>query len=90
MNVAESELYCAINWEKQMEFTPGDVVQLKSGGPPMTVERLGKTGENEEVTVYCTWFEQVGKRQELHRESFSPVVLEKYEPSFGVISTSVF
>jgi len=73
-----------------MEFAPGEVVQLKSGGPPMTVERLGKDPKTQEDTVYCTWFEQVGRRQELHREAFAPIVLEKYEPSFGVYSTSVF
>jgi uncharacterized protein YodC (DUF2158 family) len=56
----------------------------------MTVERLGKEHKTQEDTVYCTWFEQVGKRQELHREGFNPVVLEKYEPAFGVSSTSVF
>ncbi len=73
-----------------MEFAPGEVVQLKSGGPPMTVEGLGKDPKTQEDTVYCTWFEQVGRRQELHREAFAPIVLEKYEPSFGVYSTSVF
>lgn len=29
----------------------GDVVQLKSGGPPMTVQSLGAQGE-----VWCVWF----------------------------------
>lgn len=28
--------------ERTVEFAPGEVVQLKSGGPPMTVERIGK------------------------------------------------
>lgn len=69
-----------------MEFVPGDVVQLKSGGPPMTVERIGKDSQNQDETVYCTWFEKVGKRQELHRENFIPIVLEKYNPTFGFVA----
>jgi uncharacterized protein YodC (DUF2158 family) len=69
-----------------MEFVPGDVVQLKSGGPPMTVERVGKDPKTQEETVCCTWFEKVGNRQELHRESFGPIVLEKYEPTFGFVA----
>jgi uncharacterized protein YodC (DUF2158 family) len=67
-----------------VEFEPGDVVQLKSGGPSMTVERFGKDPKTQEDVVFCTWFETVGKRQELNRESFPPIVLEKYEPSFGI------
>jgi hypothetical protein len=42
-----------------------------------------------EDTVFCTWFETAGKRQELHREFFNPVVLEKYEPSFGFSSMRI-
>ncbi len=67
-----------------MEFAPGDVVQLKSGGPSMTVERIGKTERTQEDFVFCVWFETVGKRQECNREAFPPIVLEKYEPSFGI------
>jgi len=41
-----------------MNFQPGDVVQLKSGGPKMTVESLDQPkGE-----AYCSWFEG-GKKQ---------------------------
>jgi uncharacterized protein YodC (DUF2158 family) len=56
-----------------MEFTPRDVVQLKSGGPVMTVEHIGKDQRTQEDAVFCTWFEKVGNRQELHRESFNPI-----------------
>lgn len=70
-----------------MEFEPGDIVQLKSGGPPMTVERIGKDPRTQEETVFCTWFDKVGKRQELRRENFIPVLLEKYEPTFGIVAT---
>lgn len=66
-----------------MEFLPGDIVQLKSGGPPMTVDRVGKDEKTQEDFVLCTWFEKVGTRQALNKETFNPRVLEKYEPSFG-------
>ena len=36
-----------------MEFTKGDIVQLKSGGPAMIV--TGQTGE----TVQCLWYGDV-------------------------------
>jgi uncharacterized protein YodC (DUF2158 family) len=35
------------------EFEVGDIVQLKSGGPKMTVTSLSTTGSN---TVYTAWF----------------------------------
>lgn len=38
-----------------MEFKIGDVVKLKSGGPDMTVEKLGK-GMTGEMFVTCVWF----------------------------------
>jgi uncharacterized protein YodC (DUF2158 family) len=70
----------------KVEFEPGDIVQLKSGGPPMTVERIGKEEKTGEDTVSCTWFEKSGKNQQLQRETFNPVLLQKYEPAFGFIS----
>lgn len=42
------------------EFKPGDLVQVKSGGPIMTVEQVGKTAMLEEDAVWCVWFEKVG------------------------------
>ena len=60
-----------------MDFEPGDIVQLKSGGPFMTIEKVGKDAMTEQDTVWCTWFEKVGNRQELKRETFSPVTLVK-------------
>jgi uncharacterized protein YodC (DUF2158 family) len=75
--------------EKTVEFAPGDTVQIKSGGPAMTVERIGKDPRTQEDTVFCTWFDKVGNRQELHRESFSPVLLEKYAPAFGISTMRV-
>ena len=62
-------------------FQPGELVQLKSGGPSMTVEQVGKDTFDQD-TVWCTWFEKVGNRNELQRQTFLPVVLQKYE-GFG-------
>jgi uncharacterized protein YodC (DUF2158 family) len=38
-----------------MQFTPGNRVQLKSGGPVMTVELVEKDDITQEDTVLCTW-----------------------------------
>lgn len=69
-----------------MEFTPGDTVQLKSGGPRMTVERVGKQAMTEEDGVWCVWFDKVGNKQIVQRDTFLPVVLKKVEKSVGVVS----
>jgi uncharacterized protein YodC (DUF2158 family) len=66
--------------EREMEFQPGDVVQLKSGGPSMSVESVGEDPHTKELSVCCTWFDKVGNRQVLNRERFSPAVLQKYDP----------
>lgn len=36
------------------QFKPGDIVQLKSGGPKMTVEYMA--GNAESRSAYCAWF----------------------------------
>jgi uncharacterized protein YodC (DUF2158 family) len=41
-----------------MDFQPGDLVVLKSGGPKMTVEKIGNV--NRDRAVFCTWFEKTG------------------------------
>jgi uncharacterized protein YodC (DUF2158 family) len=58
-----------------MDFKPGDVVRLKSGGPRMTVEQVGKTQFGDDG-VWCVWFETSGSRQVAKRETFPPVALE--------------
>lgn len=62
-----------------MEFVPGDTVQLKSGGPIMTVEQVGKHWSIEGSAVWCVWFEKVGNKRVSSRETFAAVVLEKVE-----------
>jgi uncharacterized protein YodC (DUF2158 family) len=56
-----------------MDFQPGDIVRLKSGGPKMTVETVDDTG------VYCAWF--VGDKVE--GRAFQKHVPEKTTPSIG-------
>lgn len=74
-----------------MAFTPGETVRMKSGGPVMTVECFAKDPKTQEDIVLCTWFEKVGNRQELHKEQFNPVTLEKYDgaAAFGVATMRV-
>ncbi|MGH0265140.1 YodC family protein [Sinorhizobium meliloti] len=42
------------------EFKPGDVVQLKSGGPPMTVSDVPKGSATKYI---CVWFKGASKEQ---------------------------
>ena len=53
-----------------MNFQPGDVVKLKSGGEKMTVESIS------DDLVDCVWF--IDKK--IERMSFEPAALKKYEP----------
>ena len=51
----------------------GDVVCLKSGGPSMTIGRLGKRDDGTEV-AYCSWIDDDGHGTEY---SFPIVCLKK-------------
>jgi len=53
-----------------MSFQKGDVVQLKSGGPKMTVTKIGV--HMEEQMVWCTWFEDT----KVTEETFPPEALK--------------
>ena len=55
-------------------FNVGDVVQLKSGGPLMTVNGTGDDSMTGEFKVYCTWFDQKGKQTQ---STFVPDVLNR-------------
>ncbi|NKJ03464.1 DUF2158 domain-containing protein [Rhizobium sp. SG741] len=39
-----------------MEFEKGDVVQLKSGGPKMTISDIGKYNYADYDSANCDWF----------------------------------
>jgi uncharacterized protein YodC (DUF2158 family) len=62
-----------------MDFKTGDVVKLKSGGPLMTVEKIGRTQFSDEDAVWCTWFETTGGKRVVQRETFASAMLEKEE-----------
>ncbi len=64
-----------------MEFHPGDTVRLKSGSPTMTVEQTGTSEMTGIEFVSCTWFEKIGARHDVKRESFSPATLEVFKPA---------
>lgn len=66
-----------------MTFQPGDVVHLKSGGPSMTIEWVAEDDITKMETAACTWFEQIGKRQEAQSRKFATVLLEKYESPYA-------
>lgn len=50
------------------EFKAGDVVELKSGGPKMTVKQTGKAATTCRFMVWCDWFDGQKKMS----ESFPP------------------
>ena len=39
------------------DFKEGDVVQLKSGGPEMTIEEIIHVAESGEYVAICKWFD---------------------------------
>lgn len=62
-----------------MAFKPGDQVQIKSGGPPMTVEAV----EGDDVKV--VWYDQ--KTKATKKEKIKAVALRPYEepgPGIGI------
>lgn len=38
------------------KFKPGDLVELKSGGPVMTIESVNESFERGQYTYSCSWF----------------------------------
>ena len=59
-----------------MDFKQGDVVQLKSGGPLMTIDDIGKYGYGEENDkAKCVWFDAKKRYEDI----FSFESLKKVE-----------
>ena len=56
-----------------MQFKVGDVVQLKSGGPKMTVTYVNPS----EGKVFCDWFVPGGLGQGVQHGNFPPEALER-------------
>lgn len=68
--------YCHFLLQREVNmasFAPGDVVQMKSGGPIMTVEDVRDDGK-----VICHWF---GDKNKQEMGVFPAAVLEKYDSS---------
>jgi uncharacterized protein YodC (DUF2158 family) len=59
---------------KTNEFKIGDVVQLKSGGPKMTVTWVTSATEKSTLLA-CAWFDNT--KTHLYRENLSPETLRK-------------
>jgi uncharacterized protein YodC (DUF2158 family) len=55
------------------EFKVGDVVALKSGGPPMTVDKILEMPEGSRGCIACRWFDD---KMQLKEDVFSLVSLE--------------
>jgi uncharacterized protein YodC (DUF2158 family) len=47
------------------EFKAGDVVRLKSGGPAMTIEEIGRYGVSKTEGAKCVWFEGTKPKEEV-------------------------
>lgn len=56
---------------KLTDFKIGDIVELKSGGPKMTVSVIN----DEENTIGCTWFKDQTSHPTTH--SFNPELIKK-------------
>jgi uncharacterized protein YodC (DUF2158 family) len=56
------------------EFKAGDIVQVKSGGPKMTVREIGTA--NGMPTVWCIWFED----KKRVKGTFPPALLKLLQP----------
>lgn len=67
----------------------GDLVQVKSGGPVMTVAKTGTSASFGEEFVSCVWFEKVGNKQTPQTDSFPPAVLEKVEKQRASASVGI-
>lgn len=64
-------------------FAVGDIVQLKSGGPKMTVMRVGPKVPRASPVVFCAWFDGTKKFE----GDFPPDALEIATP--GQISSAI-
>jgi uncharacterized protein YodC (DUF2158 family) len=58
------------------EIKEGMKVQLKSGGPYMTVARVEKNNETGQMMAWCQWFESNKGKQTPHAQSFPVTSLD--------------
>jgi uncharacterized protein YodC (DUF2158 family) len=67
-----------------MPFAIGDVVQLKSGGPQMTVKYVEDPSPAGSTAVHCVWFDGT----KLCSEMFHPATLKSFVPTHQRFATS--
>ncbi len=62
------------------EFKAGDVVQLKSDGPVMTIEKIDREYDSPEgeLSAWCSWF--VGKELKTHTFKLQALVFPDTGP----------
>lgn len=68
--VADARQADTASTEDRVNIDVGDVVQLRSGGPDMTVEDVPDTTQ-----IACFWFVQ----KDLRRETFPALALDKID-----------
>ncbi|WP_418360147.1 YodC family protein [Sphingobacterium detergens] len=59
-------------------FNAGDLVQLKSGGPKMTVESFFTTADGDDYTK-CVWYE----KDDYKTQEFLDIVLQPFDDGGG-------
>ncbi len=57
-----------------MELKVGAVVQLKSGGPKMTITEIGKYNYSDHEQAKCVWFDGAKKFESLFEEETLEVI----------------
>ena len=67
------------------QFKVGDVVQLKSGGPQMTVKNYGQYGYNVEEECLCVWFEKDTVKEAV----FAEALLKKANEAVGAVNVGL-
>ena len=60
-----------------LQFQPGDIVRVKSGGPDMTVSSASRSQSD---SSNCVWFDDKG---EVKNQAFKDAVLEKVDTASG-------
>lgn len=61
------------------QIVVGDVVQLKSGGPLMTVSSVGQLYEGGPINAWCDWFIQQKEPWKKESDTFPLTSLKKVE-----------
>ena len=73
--------YGYIVYDEYLGLKIGDIVQLKSGGPEMTITSISKNEEHPDTSIetHCEWFAQHPKTGVFNKEqdNFHPAALKK-------------